>query len=78
LADALLLAGVEDHYVPFTRLADQVWTLTAARSVAARVFTRDEQAQNHVQAGSIVLSVQVMPDWLDSMDRRDSQAVLMS
>jgi hypothetical protein len=44
-ADALLLAGAEDHYVPLTRLADQINTLTATRSVTARVFTGDEQAQ---------------------------------
>jgi hypothetical protein len=41
--------------------------------VTTRVFTGDEQAQNHVQAGNIALSVQVILDWLDSMDRRDSQ-----
>jgi hypothetical protein len=46
--------------------------------VTARVFTGDEQAQNHVQAGNIALAVQVMLDWLDSMDRRDSQPGLMS
>jgi pimeloyl-ACP methyl ester carboxylesterase len=77
-ADALLLAGAQDHYVPLTQLADQINTLTAARSVTARVFTRDEQAQNHVQAGNIALSVQVMLGWLDSMDTRDSQPGLMS
>jgi len=33
---------------------------------------------NHVQAGNIALSVQVMLGWLDSMDRRDSQPGLMS
>lgn len=77
-ADALLLAGAEDHYAPLTQLADQINTLTAARSVTARVFTRDEQAQNHVQAGNIALSVQVILDWLDSIGKRDSQHGLMS
>jgi hypothetical protein len=42
------------------------------------VFTRDEQAQNHVQAGNIALSVQVILDWLDGIGRRDSQHGLMS
>ncbi len=72
-ADALLLAGAEDHYVPLTQLTDQITTLTAARSVTARVFTRDEQAQNHVQVGNIALSVQVILDWLDSIGKRHSQ-----
>lgn len=77
-ADALLLAGAEDHYVPVTQLADQINTLAAACSVTARVFTREEQAQNHVQAGNIALSVRVILSWLDSIGRRDSQAGLTS
>ena len=58
--------------------AKSIGTLTVARSVTARVFTRGEQAQNHAQAGNIALSVQVMLDWLDSMDRRDKRPGLMS
>ena len=42
-ADVLLLAGVEDHYVPFRQLGDQLNTLTGARSVTARVFTRESR-----------------------------------
>ncbi len=42
--------------------------------MTARVFTRDEHAQNHVQAGNIALSVQVILDWLDSINKRDSQS----
>ena len=60
------------------QLADQINTLMAARSVTARVYTHDEQAQNHGQASNIALLVQVMLDWLDSMDRRDSLPGLMS
>jgi hypothetical protein len=40
--------------------------VTVARSVTARVFTRDEQVQAHVQAGNTALSVQIILDWLDS------------
>lgn len=38
----------------------------------------DEQAQNHVQAGNVALSVQVILDWLDSIGMRDSQHGLRS
>jgi N-acyl homoserine lactone hydrolase len=55
--------------MPRTQLTDQISTLTAARSLTARVFTHDEQTQNHVQAGNIALSVQVILGWLDSMHR---------
>jgi pimeloyl-ACP methyl ester carboxylesterase len=71
-ADVLLLAGAEDHYVPIRQLSDQLNTLTSARSVTARVFTRHEQAHNHVQVGNIGLSLQVMLDWLDGLDERDA------
>jgi hypothetical protein len=46
--------------------------------VTARVFSREEQAQNHVQAGNIAVSVRVILSWLDSIGRRDSQAGLTS
>jgi hypothetical protein len=46
--------------------------------VTARVFTHEEQAQNHVQAGNIAVSVRLILSWLDSIGRRDSQAGLTS
>lgn len=70
-ADVLLLAGAADHYVPLRQLTDQISTLSSARSVTARVFTRDEQAHNHCQVGNIALSVHVMLDWLAGLDERD-------
>jgi hypothetical protein len=63
-------AGAEDRYVLLAKLADQINTVTAARSVTARVF---KHAQNYVQAGNVALSVQVILDWLDSTGRRHSQ-----
>jgi len=71
LAGVLLLAGTDDHYVPIRQLNDQISTLTAARSVTARVFTRAEQAHNHCQVGNVALSVRVMLDWLTGLDERD-------
>jgi hypothetical protein len=65
--DVLLLAGAEDHYVPLHQFYDQIAMLKHVRSLTARLFTRQEQAQNHCQIGNLGLSVQVMVDWLDSM-----------
>jgi hypothetical protein len=64
--------------VPLTQLANQINTLAAACSVTARVFTGEGQAQNHVQAGNIALSVRVILSWPGSIGRRDSQAGLTS
>ncbi|MFI7067189.1 alpha/beta hydrolase [Kribbella sp. NPDC050124] len=70
--DVLLMAGAEDHYVPITQLGDQLRTLTNARSLTARVFTRDEQAQNHCQVGNLGLALQVILTWLDDHGGRNA------
>jgi pimeloyl-ACP methyl ester carboxylesterase len=65
--DVLLLAGSEDHYVPLHQLYQQAEALTNVRSLTTRVFTRAEQAQNHVHVGNIGLSLRFIANWLDSM-----------
>jgi alpha-beta hydrolase superfamily lysophospholipase len=69
--DVLIMAGAEDHYVPSTQLVDQFRLLTKARSVTARLFTREEQAQNHIQLGNLGLSVDVIVRWLGGIEDRD-------
>lgn len=63
--DVLVLAGREDHFVPFKMHSMQINALTNARSVTGRVFTREEQAQNHCQIGNIGLALEVMVKWLE-------------
>jgi hypothetical protein len=63
--DVLLLAGSEDHYVPLQQLYQQAEALTNVRSLTTRVFTRAEQAQNHVQVGNLGLSLRFIANWLD-------------
>ena len=63
--DVLLLAGREDHLVPIHQFTDQIASLTGARSVTARLFTRAESAQNHVQVGNLGLAFRVMQSWLE-------------
>ena len=67
--DVLLLAGAEDHYVPLEQLWAQARTLTHARSLTARVFTRQEQGQAHCQIGNIPLAIDVMCRWIDGTAR---------
>jgi hypothetical protein len=62
--DVLLMAGAEDHYIPVHQLPDQIATLTHVRSLTARLFTRAEQAQNHVQVGNMGLAFRTMIDWM--------------
>jgi hypothetical protein len=62
--DVLLLAGAEDHYVPLHQFDDQIRSLTRVRSLTARLFTRQEQAQNHVHVGNVGLSLRVIVSWI--------------
>jgi hypothetical protein len=42
----------------------QVRALGNARSVTARIFMREEQAQNHCQIGNLGLALDVMLEWI--------------
>ncbi|MFC2069254.1 alpha/beta hydrolase [Chloroflexota bacterium] len=63
--DILILTGREDHLVPFKMHDMQVKALTNARSVTSRVFTKEEQAQNHCQMGNMGLALDVMRKWIE-------------
>jgi len=64
--DVLLMAGIDDHFVPIEQLYQQARLLTSARSVTMRVFTAAEQAQAHCQVGNLPLAIRVMSDWAHS------------
>ncbi len=68
------MAGAEDHYVPVHQLPDQITTLTHVRSLTARLFTRAEQAQNHVQAGNMGLAFRVILDWMKRLGAIEAPA----
>ena len=61
------MAGAEDHIIPVQQLPDQIATLTHVRSLTARLFTRAEHAQNHVQVGNMGLAFRVMIDWMSGL-----------
>lgn len=65
--DVLLLAGASDHYVPAQQLGEQARLLGHARSVTARVFTAEEQAQAHCQVGNLPLAVRAIGEWAGSI-----------
>jgi pimeloyl-ACP methyl ester carboxylesterase len=63
--DVLILTGAEDHFIPLKMHYKQVKALKNARSLAARIFTRAEQGQNHCQIGNIGLALEVMLTWIE-------------
>ncbi|OPY32856.1 MAG: Alpha/beta hydrolase family protein [Methanoregula sp. PtaU1.Bin006] len=64
--DVLILSGAEDHFIPLKMHYLQADALKNARSVTARIFTRETQAQNHCQIGNIGLAIGVMLDWIEN------------
>ncbi|MBN2286137.1 MAG: hypothetical protein JXI43_06795, partial [Tissierellales bacterium] len=65
--DVLILAGREDHFIPFKMYDMQINALKNAKSVTGRVFTRKEHAQNHCQIGNIGLVLDVMVKWIENV-----------
>jgi pimeloyl-ACP methyl ester carboxylesterase len=63
--DVLILTGREDHFIPFKMHDMQINALINARSVTGRVFTKEEQAQNHCQIGNVGLALDVMVKWIE-------------
>jgi len=63
--DVLILTGAEDHFIPLKMHYLQIRALKNARSLTARIFTREEQGQNHCQIGNIGLSLEVMREWIE-------------
>jgi len=71
--DVLILTGAEDHFIPLKMHDMRVKALTNARSVTARVFTREEQAQNHYQVGNTGLALSVMAEWLEEKQAKGQE-----
>lgn len=63
--DVLILTGAEDHFIPLKMHYKQVNALKNARSLTARIFTSEDQAQNHCQVGNIGLALDVMLTWIE-------------
>lgn len=62
--DVLICCGERDTFQPAALARRQAASLTAARSVWVRTFTRAEQADRHCQMGNLELACRVVTDWL--------------
>jgi len=69
--DVLLLGGTEEFCIPLHMFYDQISMLTHARSVTARLFTRQEQGQQHCQIGNLGLQFRVIKDWIEIMQEQE-------
>ncbi|MGB0036812.1 MAG: alpha/beta fold hydrolase [Candidatus Acidiferrales bacterium] len=62
--DVLILAGAEDHFIPFHQTADFEKALVNARSVTTRIFDRPSGGAGHCQGGALTLYHAAVFDWL--------------
>ena len=62
--DVLMLAGTEDHFIPFHQTADFEKALVNARSVTTRIFDGPSGGAGHCQAGALTLYHAAVFDWL--------------
>jgi len=70
--DVLLCGGTEDFCIPLHQFYDQIAMLTHARSVTARLFTHEEQGQQHCQIGNLGLQHRIIKDWIEVLRDRDA------
>jgi predicted DNA-binding ribbon-helix-helix protein len=71
----MLLAGTEDHFIPLHQFYDQIRSLTDVRSLTARLFTRRDEAHEHIQIGNLGLVYRVICNWMELMRERDASDV---
>jgi len=62
--DVLILAGTEDHFIPFHQVAEFAKSLVNARSVTTRIFDRASGGAEHCQCGAMSLVHAAVFDWL--------------
>jgi hypothetical protein len=62
--DILILPGAEVHFIPIKMHNKQVHALRNAKSVTARIFTKEDQAQNHCKTGNLGLAPDVKEKWM--------------
>ncbi|HKM63990.1 MAG TPA: alpha/beta fold hydrolase [Acidisphaera sp.] len=62
--DVLILAGTEDHFIPFHQTADFEKALVNARSMTTRIFDGPSGGAGHCQMGALTLYRAAVFDWL--------------
>jgi pimeloyl-ACP methyl ester carboxylesterase len=72
--DVLVLGGTEDFCIPLHQFYTQIGMLTNARSLTARLFTKEEQGHQHCQIGNLGLQHRVIKDWIEIVQEREETA----
>ena len=57
--------------IPLQEYHKNMGGLTNTRSLTGRIFTSEEQAQNHCQIGNLKLALDVIIDWVSEKSRTE-------
>lgn len=68
--DVLILSSEKDHFIPLKMHALQIKALLNAKSVSDKIFTTEENAENHCQTGNLLLVLNTMNEWINSKEER--------
>lgn len=67
--DVLLVTGENDAFQPPILLHKQKEALVNANSVTSRIFTKEEQADQHCQIGNLNIVLNEMYEWIEKISR---------
>ncbi|MEL6536657.1 MAG: hypothetical protein AAFQ98_14660, partial [Bacteroidota bacterium] len=68
--------GAEDHFIPLKMHRMQVEALTQVASLSERIYTANNQAQNHCQVGNWELAAQDMVNWIQERLEKEGRTEL--
>ncbi len=68
--DVLLVTGENDAFQPPILLQKQKEALVNAKSVTTRIFTKEEQADQHCQIGNLNIVLKEMYEWIERTTTR--------
>ena len=69
--DMLILGANGDHFIDYTLIGREINMLKNVRSLTFRLFTDKEDAQNHCNVGNGQLTIDVICEWIEQMDRKN-------
>ena len=73
--DMLILGANKDHFIDYHLVSKEINVLKNVKSLAFRLFTDKEEAENHCNVGNGKLAIDEILDWIYRIDCRDGKQV---
>ena len=74
--DFLLIGALQDHFIPVEYYKTEIDSLTNVNSMTYRLFTDQENAGNHCNAGNTKLALDTIIQWIGLIKSRYSGIVV--